>query len=246
MTVRLHVNVDHVATLRQARGTAYPDPVEAAALCEEAGAHGITVHLREDRRHIQDRDVTVLRERVTTVLNLEMAATDEMVTIASRVVPDLVTLVPEKREERTTEGGLDVVTNREVIARAILRLGAAGVPVSLFVAPDEAQLRAAIEVGARCVELHTGDYANASGDDAARELKALADAATLARTLSPDLQVAAGHGLTLGNTPPLVTRVAEIAELNIGHALIADAVFMGVGDAVRAYLGAIEEGEGGR
>jgi len=246
MTVRLHVNVDHVATLRQARGTAYPDPVEAAALCERAGAHGITVHLREDRRHIQGRDVEVLRERVTTLLNLEMAATDEMVTIASRVRPDLVTLVPEKRQERTTEGGLDVARARDAVGRAIERLGAAGIPVSLFIDPDESQVRASVELGARSIELHTGDYANASGTDAERELKALADAATLARTVSAEIHIAAGHGLTLGNTPPLVSRVAEVVELNIGHALVSDAVFLGIEGAVRAYLEAIAKGEGGR
>ena len=158
MSVRLHVNVDHVATLRQARGTAYPDPVEAAVFCEHAGADGITVHLREDRRHIQERDVHLLRQLVKTTLNLEMAATDAMVGFALDVKPDLVTLVPEKREEQTTEGGLDVAGQVERMAQVKARFDDASIPVSLFIDPDEAQVRAAVELGADSIELHTGDY----------------------------------------------------------------------------------------
>lgn len=246
MAVRLHVNVDHVATVRQARGTAYPDPVEAARLCEEAGADGITVHLREDRRHIQDHDVERLRASVKTLLNLEMAATDEMVTIATRVKPDLVTLVPEKREERTTEGGLDVVGQGALVEQVVTRLRAAGVPVSLFIDPDEAQVRASMEVGARSIELHTGDYANAAGGDARRELERLAHASEVAAALPGKLEVAAGHGLTLDNVGPLVARVPHLVELNIGHALVAHALVVGMVRAVHDYRHAIAEGVRGR
>ena len=242
MAVRLHVNVDHVATLRQARGTTYPDPVQAAAICEREGADGITVHLREDRRHIQDDDVVALRGSVKTLLNLEMAATDAMVEIATRVRPDLVTLVPEKREERTTEGGLDVIAQRDVVARAIERLRGAGIPVSLFIDPDEAQVRASIELGAHTVELHTGDYANATAGEATRELDRLARAASAAHELSGELEVAAGHGLTVANVCPLVARVPEIVELNIGHALVARAVIVGLASAVHDFRDAIGEG----
>ena len=246
MAVRLHVNVDHVATLRQARGTSYPDPVRAAALCEEAGADGITVHLREDRRHIQDTDVVALRRSVKTLLNLEMAATDAMVELAAQVVPDLVTLVPEKREERTTEGGLDVITQRDTVARAIDRLRSSGIPVSLFIDPDEAQVRTSIDLGARTIELHTGDYANAAAGEATRELERLARAARAARDLSEELEVAAGHGLTVENVVPLVARVPAIVELNIGHALVAQAVMVGLSRAVNDFRDAIGEGVRGR
>lgn len=243
MRPRLHVNVDHIATLRQARGTPYPDPVEAALRCERAGADGITVHLREDRRHIQDRDVEVLRRTVKTVLNLEMAATDEMVAIAERIRPDLVTLVPERREERTTEGGLDVAGQRARIASIKERLDAAGIRLSLFIDPDEAQLAAAAALGAGSVELHTGDYCDAEGEDArTAELERLARGAALARELAPAMSVAAGHGLTSRNVVPLLARVPEIVELNIGHALVADAVIEGLDAAVRRYLDAIVEG----
>ncbi len=244
MPVRLHVNVDHVATLRQARGTRYPDPVEAAAFCERAGAHGITVHLREDRRHIQDRDVRVLRETVKSVLNLEMAATDEMVAIAESIRPDLVTLVPERREERTTEGGLDARGQRERLSSVKSRLDAAGVRLSLFIDPERAQIEAAAEIGAGSVELHTGDYCDASGEaEREGELIRLAGAAKIAREIAPDMAVAAGHGLSTRNVGALVSRVPEVVELNIGHALIADAVFLGLDAAVARYLAAIAEGE---
>jgi pyridoxine 5-phosphate synthase len=246
MAVRLHVNVDHVATLRQARGTSYPDPVAAARLCEKAGAHGITVHLREDRRHIQDHDVERLRGTVTTLLNLEMAATDEMVAIASRIVPDLVTLVPEKREEQTTEGGLDAAGNRELVGDAIARLRDAGVPVSLFIDPDPTQIDAAHDLGAKAIELHTGDFANADGDARTRELARLTEAARHAATAAPDLVVAAGHGLTVANTEPLVAAIPQVVELNIGHALVSDAVLTGMEVAVRAFLASIGRGESTR
>jgi pyridoxine 5-phosphate synthase len=246
MTVRLHVNVDHVATLRNARGTAYPDPVRAADSCERAGAHGITLHLREDRRHIRDDDVERVRASAKTLVNLEMAATDEMIAIATRIRPDFVTLVPEKREERTTEGGLDVAGQSALVRDAVRRLRDAGMKVSLFIDPDDAQIEASVRAGAEIVELHTGDYANAVGDDVERELRRLASAARHAEDAHPALRVAAGHGLTIANTEPLVARVPEIVELNIGHALVADAVFLGMEGAVRAYLDAIARGEARR
>ncbi len=244
MRVALQVNVDHVATLRQARGVDYPDPVHAAVLCELAGADGITVHLREDRRHIVDRDVRVLRETVKSVLNLEMAATEEMKGIALEVKPDLVTLVPEKREERTTEGGLDVLGSRERLAAMVAELGEVGIPVSMFIDPDAAQIDASVEVGARVIELHTGDYANAS--DPRAELEKLMAAGAHAAEQHPDLRVAAGHGLTLLNVGELVRLVPEIVELNIGHALVADAVFRGMEASVVAYRHAIDDGESRR
>ena len=229
--MKLHVNVDHVATLRQARGTRYPDPVWAAALVELAGADGITVHLREDRRHIQDRDVRALRQSVRGALNLEMAATDEMVRIACELEPDIVTLVPEKREERTTEGGLD--DGQASLAGAIARLTAAKIPVSLFIDPTEQAVRASRALGAPRIELHTGDYCErvhpVDHAPAAEELERLADAARLAAGLG--LHVAAGHGLDYGNVSG-VARIAEIGELNIGHAIVARAVFVGLPAAV--------------
>jgi pyridoxine 5-phosphate synthase len=247
MAIRLHVNVDHVATLRQARGTDFPDPVEAAILCEHAGADGITVHLREDRRHIQDRDVTLLRALVKTQLNLEMAATEEMVALAERIKPDLVTLVPEKREERTTEGGLDVAAHEDRIAALKSRLDEAEVNLSLFIDPDEAQVRAAVGLGVDCIELHTGDYCDASSDEEIElQLSRLAAAAKLASKLSPDITIAAGHGLTARNVAELVTTIPEIEELNIGHALISDALFTGLAATVERYKDAIELGEAER
>lgn len=242
MGVHLHVNVDHVATLRQARGTAYPDPVEAAVLCELAGADGITVHLREDRRHIQDRDVEILRRTVKTLLNLEMANTDEMVAIAERLRPDLVTLVPERREERTTEGGLDVAGQQAAVRRTCERLGRAGVAVSLFIDPDDEQVRASIASGAGAIELHTGDYAHAGAEALARELGRLAGAAALCEREAPAVRVAAGHGLTVRNVVPLVANVPEIVELNIGHALVGDALYVGMERAVQRFRDAIAEG----
>jgi pyridoxine 5-phosphate synthase len=234
---RLGVNVDHVATLRQARRVAWPDPVEAARLAEDAGADSITAHLREDRRHVQDHDVERLRAAVRTKLNLEMAVTDAMVTIALRVRPADACFVPESREEVTTEGGLDVVRHLGRVRAAAHRLRDAGVRVSLFVAPERAQLEAAVEAGAPVVELHTGEYANATtADEARRQLARLVDAAAIARGLG--LQVNAGHGLTLGNVAP-VARIAGMDELNIGHSIVARAVLVGMPEAVREMKRAI-------
>ena len=231
--ILLGVNIDHVATLRQARGTTYPDPVAAAALCELAGAHGITCHLREDRRHVSDRDVRLLRQTVRTLLNLEMAATEEMVGIACEVRPDLVTLVPEKREERTTEGGLDAAGKKGPLAPHVKRLHDTGIAVSLFIDPEPAQVRAAAELKAPCIELHTGDYCEARGAAAGRELERLARATGDALALG--LHVAAGHGLDYPNVAP-VAAIPGIDELNIGHAIIARAVMVGLDRAVRDML----------
>jgi pyridoxine 5-phosphate synthase len=235
--ISLGVNIDHVATVRQARRAVEPDPVAAAVLAELGGADGITVHLREDRRHIQDRDVHVLRETVRTHLNLEMAATAEMVAIALQVKPDYVTLVPEKRTEVTTEGGLDVVVGIGPIGQAVERLQAAGIPVSLFIDPNPDQLKAAAQVEAKFIELHTGRYADARNEtEQAKELALLADAT--AQALALGLRVNAGHGLTYWNVAP-VARLAGIEELNIGHSIIARAVLVGLERAVREMKQAI-------
>ena len=229
--MRLGVNVDHVATLRQARGVDYPDPVEAALVVEAAGADGITVHLREDRRHIQERDVEELRRRLRVKLNLEMAVTDAMVDFALRVQPGDACFVPERREELTTEGGLDVAGHAARITAAARRLAAAGIRVSLFIDPDPAQLRASRSAGVHAVELHTGDYANAAGDaERGRQLARLRLAAAEAALLG--LEVHAGHGLTVANVRP-VAAIAEIVELNIGHSIVARAVLVGMAAAVR-------------
>ncbi len=243
MSVALHVNVDHVATLRQARGTSYPDPVEAALLCERAGADGITVHLREDRRHIQERDVRVIREVVRGTYNLEMAASEDGLRVALAVKPDHVTLVPERREERTTEGGLDAAGQKASLAKVIDALRAAGIKVSLFIAADDAQIDAAAALGVEQIELHTGEYADATGRARAEALAALHRGARRARGLG--LRVAAGHGLTVANVGA-VAAIAEVEELNIGHALVADAVMVGLAEAVRAMRDAMDRGRGGR
>jgi pyridoxine 5-phosphate synthase len=238
MTVRLHINIDHVATLRNARGTPYPDPVRAAEECVLAGANGITAHLREDRRHIRDDDIERLRAmcaRVHTAFNFEMAATDEMVELALRVKPESCTLVPERREERTTEGGLDVITGGEGLERRVRSLAAGGIRVSLFIASDVPQIEQSRAIGAVQIELHTGEYAHARGGELARI------AAGAKRAAALGLAVAAGHGLTLENVPALVA-VPEIVELNIGHAAISDAVFLGLMATVRAYRDAIARG----
>ncbi len=235
---KLHVNVDHVATLRQARGVNYPDPVPAASICEMAGACGITIHLREDRRHIVDRDLELMRKTVSTVLNLEMAATGEMVQIARDTRPDIVTLVPERREERTTEGGLAVARDMEGIGAAVASLREAGIRVSLFIDPDRDEITASRKVGADVVELHTGDYCNASGSDQADQLARIREAAKIASELG--LTVAAGHGLHYHNVRP-VADIPEIAELNIGHAIIARSVFVGLERAVIQMLEAMGE-----
>lgn len=227
--VRLGVNVDHVATIRQARGTRYPDPVAAAVQAELAGADQITVHLREDRRHIQDRDVRVLRETVQTVLNLEMAATEAMLGIALELRPDRVTLVPERREELTTEGGLSVADQSERLGPFVARLREAGIVTSMFIDPEAREIEASRAVGASAVELHTGTYAEAA--DGAREAKRIAAAATTAHTAG--LEVAAGHGLHYRNLDSILA-IPEIVELNIGHAIVAHALSVGMGEAVRA------------
>src|SRR4051812_26669837 len=241
--MRLHINVDHVATLRNARGTPYPDPVEAARMCLDAGAHGITAHLREDRRHIRDDDVERLRATLRSTFNLEMASTDEMIAIACKVVPDVVTLVPERREERTTEGGLEVVKAGPALRKHVEQLRAAEIKVSLFIAPDLAQVEASHALGVEQIELHTGEYAHAGSDATSeqRELGRLTAAAMRGRELG--LEIAAGHGLTTRNVTALVA-IPEIVELNIGHAVVADAVFAGLPGAVRAMLAAIGKGRG--
>jgi pyridoxine 5-phosphate synthase len=227
----LGVNIDHIATIRQARGTVEPDPVAAAVLVELAGADGITVHLREDRRHIQDRDVRLLRETVRTHLNLEMAATDEMVKIALDIKPDYVTLVPERREELTTEGGLDVAGQRDRMEGVVDTLQSAGIPVSLFIDADRAQIQASVEVKAQFIELHTGQYAEAKTEaERDRELAILTEGCNQA--ISSGLRVNAGHGLTYWNVYP-IAKLLGMEELNIGHTIIARAVLVGLERAVR-------------
>lgn len=227
----LGVNIDHVATIRQARRTVEPDPIAAAVLAELGGADGITVHLREDRRHIQERDVRLLRQTVRTHLNLEMAATPEMVAIALDVRPDYVTLVPERREEVTTEGGLDVLGQQQSLTSAVQTLQGKGIPVSLFIDADPAQLKAAAATGAVFIELHTGRYAEAKGETAQQqELAVLARGVEIAKNLG--LRVNAGHGLTYQNVAA-VARLAGIEELNIGHTIISRAVLVGMVQAVR-------------
>lgn len=240
--VLLGVNIDHIATLRQARGTRYPEPVQAALIAEQAGADGITVHLREDRRHINDRDVALLMQTAQTRINLEMAATEEMIAIACRLKPPHCCLVPEKRQELTTEGGLDVAGNQDLIADACRRLAEAGIQVSLFIDPDERQIEAAAACGAPAIELHTGDYAEA--------VDARQQAVTLARVekgvvagLGAGLIVNAGHGLHYHNTAP-VAALAGINELNIGHAIIARAVLTGLDEAVRSMRAIIDRAAG--
>ena len=233
----LGVNIDHVATVRQARRTIEPDPVWAAALAELGGADAITVHLREDRRHIQDRDLEVLKSTVQVKLNLEAAIAPAMIDIACRVRPDQVTLVPEKREEVTTEGGLDVVVHREATAAAVARLRDAGVVVSLFLDPCPRQIDMAVELGAAAVELHTGCYANATTDETLQaELVELARAGTMIRQAG--LVLNAGHGLTYRNVVP-VARLEGMGELNIGHSIVSRAVLVGFTQAVREMKGLI-------
>lgn len=241
--LRLGVNIDHIATLRQARGTWYPDPVQAAGIAERAGADGITVHLREDRRHISDRDVRVLRETIGTHLNLEMAVTDEMITIGCELKPEAACLVPEKREELTTEGGLDVAGNLDRIEQAVSKLKAAGVRVSLFIDPDEAQVKAAAEVGAPVIELHTGCYADAeSKAEQLHELERVRHAAAFAA--AQGLEVHAGHGLHYHNVKSIAA-IPQLAELNIGHAIVARAVLEGLDRAVRDMAQLMKEGRAG-
>ncbi len=226
----LGVNIDHIATLRNARGTQYPDPVQAAFIAEQAGADGITVHLREDRRHITDRDVRLLRQTIQTRMNLEMAVTDEMLDIAIELKPHFCCLVPEKREEVTTEGGLDVAGQLDKMSVAVERLAQAGILVSLFIDPDHRQIDAAVAVGAPYIEIHTGAYAEAQGELAIQaELRRIAVAAAYAA--EKGLKVNAGHGLTYHNVQPIAA-LPEMHELNIGHAIIGQAVMSGLPAAV--------------
>ncbi|RJL50054.1 pyridoxine 5'-phosphate synthase [Pectobacterium carotovorum] len=226
----LGVNIDHIATLRNARGTAYPDPVQAAFVAEQAGADGITVHLREDRRHITDRDVRILRETLQTRMNLEMAVTEEMLNIACEVKPHFCCLVPEKRQEVTTEGGLDVAGQQEKIDNAVARLSQANILVSLFIDADKRQIDAAVASGAPYIEIHTGAYADAPDDEARQhEFERIRDAATYAA--AKGLKVNAGHGLTYHNVLPIAA-LPEMHELNIGHAIIGRAVMSSLKDAV--------------
>jgi pyridoxine 5-phosphate synthase len=232
------VNIDHVATIRNARGGDFPNPVRAAILAAEAGADGITAHLREDRRHITDRDIERLGQEIDLPLNLEMAATEEMLEIALRHRPHAACIVPEKREERTTEGGLDAAGQLEHLADFVDRLGDRDIRVSLFIEPTEAQVAAAIRLGAPVVEFHTGRYAHATGEERATELKRLTDAAALAA--KNGIEPHAGHGLTFDNVIP-VAAIPQLAELNIGHFLIGEAIFTGLGMSVRRMRALMDE-----
>jgi pyridoxine 5-phosphate synthase len=229
MTLRLGVNIDHVATIRNARGGDHPDPVRAAIMAAKAGADGITAHLREDRRHITDDDIDRLMAEMDLPLNLEMAATEEMLEIALRHRPHAACIVPEKREERTTEGGLDAAGKHNHLAYYVDRLGSANIRVSLFIEPDEAQVEAAIRLKAPVVEFHTGRYAHLDGDERAAELKRIADCAALA--VKNGIEPHAGHGLTFDNVAP-VAAIPQLAELNIGHFLVGEAIFTGLEDSV--------------
>jgi pyridoxine 5-phosphate synthase len=228
--IKLGVNIDHVATIRQARGTQYPSVVDAALMAEQAGADSITLHLREDRRHMQDADVYTLRPLLKTKMNLECAVTDEMLDIAVQVKPQDVCLVPERREERTTEGGLDVVTHYDKVAAATKKLRDAGIRVSLFIAPEPAQILAAGRMGAPVIEIHTGHFADTAGAEQAAELSRIKDAVKYA--LSLGLVVNAGHGLNIDNVH-LIAEIPGLEELNIGHAIVARAIFIGWENAVR-------------
>lgn len=236
---RLFVNIDHVATVRQARRSNYPDPIEVVPYCERAGADGITVHLREDRRHIQDDDVLRLAATITTVLNFECAATSDMIALAERIRPYAVTLVPERREEVTTEGGLDVSQNTLGLESAILRLKRAGIKSSLFIDADLGAVQRSAHLGADAIELHTGPYAHAPADP--QKLHALVSSAQLAASLG--LAVHAGHGLTVSNVG-VVAAIPEIEELNIGHSIVGRAIFVGMEDAVREIRSAMNHARG--
>ena len=228
MSIYLGVNIDHIATLRQARGTHYPSPLEGALLCEQFGADSITLHLREDRRHIQDFDVEILRHKLTTKMNLEMAATDEMIAIAGKIKPKDCCLVPEKRQELTTEGGLDVASQIPRMQNVCAQLADANITVSLFIDADKEQIDAAKQCAAPVIELHTGHYANTTGAEQKAEFERIKTMATYAHSIG--LQVNAGHGLTMENTA-LIAKLPEVVELNIGHSIIARAVFVGLAEA---------------
>ena len=236
--LRLGVNIDHVATIRNARGGDFPDPVRAAILAAEAGADGITAHLREDRRHITDRDIDRLMDEIGLPLNLEMAATAEMLDNALRHRPHAACIVPEKREERTTEGGLDAAGQAEALRPFVERLGEAGIRVSLFIEPSEAQVAAALQLGAPVVEFHTGRYAHAEGEERALELRRIAEAAALAA--KNGIEPHAGHGLTFDNVAPIAA-IPQLAELNIGHFLVGEAIFTGLADAVGRMRSMMDE-----
>ena len=245
--LKLGVNIDHVATLREARyrgrGEGEPDPVEAARICEAAGCHGITAHLREDRRHIQDRDVWQLREVVKTRLNLEMANAPEIIDIALKLEPDIVCIVPERRLEVTTEGGLDVVTAEKALTETCRRMNAAGIEVSLFIAPDEKQIAASARTGSQFIELHTGTFAEHFVDETQREKEVQRLIAGARQAHALGLKVNAGHGLNLANLPTLF-RVPHLVELNIGHSIVSRAVFIGMDAAVREMLAAMRNYRG--
>lgn len=240
--LELGINIDHVATLRNARGTTYPDPLRAARLAEEAGADLITLHLREDRRHIKDADLMALRPLIKTRMNLECAVTPEMINIACQVKPHDVCLVPEKREEVTTEGGLNVLGHYVAVEAATKQLKSAGIRVSLFIDPDEKQIQAAKDVGATVVELHTGRYADVSGEEQIKELERIQKAAQFGKSIG--LRVNAGHGLHEGNVMPIAA-IAELSELNIGHAIVAEALFKGWQKAITDMKALMVKGRAG-
>ena len=239
--LELGVNIDHIATLRQARGTSYPDLLEAAFLVKEAGADAITIHLREDRRHIQDADVYDIRKKINTRLNLELAATDEMVNIACDVLPEDACIVPEKREELTTEGGLDIIGQFERIQKATQQLSAKEIRVSLFIEPNIEHIKRVPDIGAPIIELHTGTYANAAGDNQKRELDRIIKATEYAHSIG--IQVNAGHGLDYANTKA-IAQVPNIQELNIGHSIVARALFVGISRATRQMIEVMNEARG--
>jgi pyridoxine 5-phosphate synthase len=238
MTLELGVNIDHIATLRQARGTSYPDLLQAMTLVEEAGAHAITIHLREDRRHIQDTDVYAIRKQCQRRLNLELAATDEMVNIACDVAPSDACVVPEKREELTTEGGLDIIGLFDRVQQSTQQLNNEGIRVSLFIEPDIEQIKRVPDIGAPVIELHTGTYANATGDAKKREFERIVKASEYADQLG--IQVNEGHGLDYENTQ-IIAAIPQIRELNIGHSMVARAVFVGIKQATVEMLDILQK-----
>jgi len=242
MDIFLGVNIDHIATLRQARGTRYPSLIDAAKICESSGADSITLHLREDRRHIQDQDVEELKFSLTTKMNLEMAATDEMLEIATKILPEDCCLVPEKRQELTTEGGLDVLSQLGRIKEVCSELSTNNIKASLFIDPDNYQIEAAVECGAPIIEIHTGHYADASSAaEMQKELQKISEACAYAHSLG--LQVNAGHGLTLENTRA-IAEINSVVELNIGHSIISRALFVGLGAATSEMKQLIQEARG--
>lgn len=238
LPIELGINIDHIATLRQARGTSYPDLIEAAFLAEEAGANAITIHLREDRRHIQDRDVYDLRKTIKTRMNLELAATDEMVNIACDVHPEDACVVPEKREELTTEGGLDVIGQYDRIFKATKQLKENDIRVSLFIEPNVEHIKRVLEIGAPVIELHTGTYANGSGDEQKKELDRIIEATEFAH--EQGIHVNAGHGLDYSNTTAIAA-IPQMRELNIGHSLISRAVFVGISRATQQIIEVMQQ-----